>query len=584
MSTIVSSYSELKAALAALPAPAPGTVRVYRGQTQDYPTLTPSGLRRPVRNQVIWLTYSQILYQSLLPELARNSQTVTQEMLTAYGVWFHAVAQHYGPGSDFLDVTHSVDVALWFALHEYKTVQGAGIIGPPGALDPQKDHPTMVNLVSYVPWNEPGFLYVFDLPKWDGESVTEVGTVVDVADAPEIFSSSERMRAQAACLVYCRNKDQTHLDLKTRLVSGTPITVQRPLTGVSGLERRVPDLFPSPDRDRWYARLLSVPMCYAPLPAPPRLQKCIPVTVYFDQQNPRYMQEVQFRNWTVSPPLLHRWVQGAAQNAEASDPIKLIAQAVPIVLEAALLFPYPPGDSHHWHHGLLASDIPDWCFAYNLENRQPHNGVSLRNVLFEFSPLEKTDWDKVVKDDAPIHIMRGIWLHRREGGNEIEAGLFYQDIPGEGPNMFVPFQLRYDPSLGEFVLLLQPNGPPLPVSQEPELAREIAKPVFVALMLLRYLSAILKAEASPRAQIDMVEDGKSKSLFIVGCSRDAARLFRIAAPPHSDWFVIRDSANPEEPFTYPRETDGVLELKSNMRFNKMPTDAIRCRVGPGQAK
>jgi hypothetical protein len=574
MNATISSYPDLQTVLQALPAPKPGTLRVFRGQTQDHPTLTPSGLRRSIRNQVIWLTYSHILYQSLLPKLLRTSQEVTQEMLTAYGLWFHAVAQHYGPGSDFLDVTHSLEVALWFALHECKTLQSAGMIGPPGPLDPQKDHPTAVEMASYVPWNEPGFLYVFDLPKWNGESVAETGTVVDVADAPEIFSSSERMRAQAACLVYCRNKNKNHLDLKTRLVPGTPIKVQRPMTGVTGLDRRVSDLFPSPEQDKWYARLLSVPMGYAPVPAPPRLRRSIPVTVYFDQQNPRYVQEVRFRDWIVSPPLLHRWIQEAAQTVEPSDPIKLVAQAIPIVLEAAMLFPYPPGDSNHWHHGLLVSDVPDWCLTYNFENGQPHNGVSLTNVLFEFSPLEKTDWDRVVRDDAPVSIMRGVWLHRQGDANEFEAGLFYQEIPGDGPNKFVPFRLRYDPSLREFVLLKQPGAPPVPVSQEPALAKEIAKPVFVALMLLRHLSATLKAEASPRAQLNIVEAGQPKSLFIVGCSRDAARLFRVTSPPHSDWFVIRDSAKPEEPFTYPEETDGILELKSNMQFCKMPTDAI----------
>jgi hypothetical protein len=581
---VVASYSELKAALKTLPNVEAGKVRVFRGQTCDYPTLLPRALRpakggQAIQKQVVWLCYSQILYHSLLPEFLQKSGETTMEMLQAFGLWVHAVAQHYGPGSDFLDVTHSVEVALWFALHEIQTHHGSGVIGPPGAPDPMRDHPMLVELVSYAPCHEPGYLYVFDLPKWDGESVAPLGAVVDVAEAPIIFSSSKRMQAQAACLVYCRNDKQQHLDLKTLRVPGTPIQVQRPMAGLGGLDRRVPDLFPSPEQDPWYARLLSVPMCYAPDPAPPRLQKCIPVTVYFDPENAEYVRELRFRNWIVSPPLLHRWVEGAAHNAPASDVIQLVAQAAPIILEAPMVFPYPPGDSDLWHQGLLASDIPDSCMTYNLATQLPEMAVPLNNVLFEFSPLEKSHWEKVVKDNAPMNVLRGVWLRRQPNQDEIEAGLFYQNLPGEDPNNFVAFRLRYDPALGEFVLMTAQGKPPLRISQNADIAREIIKPIFVALMLLRHLSTKVKPDPSPAAKMGIVESGQEKSLFILGCCGDAARLFRVPAAPHRDWFVIRDSGHPEEPFTSSRQTAGVLELKSNLPFNKIPMDAIRPSPG-----
>src|SRR2546423_6254546 len=138
---VISTYSELGAALGALPSAPPGTVRVYRGQIKDYPRLEPSGLRKPIRNQLIWQTYSHQLYEALLPKrstfpmssLVRRvfgfASEVTPDDMQAFSLWFNALAQHYGPGSDFLDVTHSADIALWFALNASQTVQGQSVMG-----------------------------------------------------------------------------------------------------------------------------------------------------------------------------------------------------------------------------------------------------------------------------------------------------------------------------------------------------------------------------------------------------------------------------------------------------------------------
>jgi len=37
-------------------------------------------------------------------------------------IWIEAIAQHYGSGSRFLNVTTHVDIALWFALHQAKAM------------------------------------------------------------------------------------------------------------------------------------------------------------------------------------------------------------------------------------------------------------------------------------------------------------------------------------------------------------------------------------------------------------------------------------------------------------------------------
>ena len=150
-------YEDVLAAIAELPATPAGHVRVFRGQTKDYPAILPSGLRRSIRKQAIWRAYAQNLYTDFVPE-AEPGHPVSEATLQASGLWLEAVAQHYGAGSNFVDVTHSVEIALWFALHELKTGVAEGLMagdGSDGASDP-----TYIELLRYVPWNGTGYLYV----------------------------------------------------------------------------------------------------------------------------------------------------------------------------------------------------------------------------------------------------------------------------------------------------------------------------------------------------------------------------------------------------------------------------------------
>jgi hypothetical protein len=562
MSAPIATYSGLKSAIEALPI-APGTVRVYRGQTCDEYPLIPSGLRKPILKQTIWHIYLRQLYQSLKLEVLQDGgQMITKETLDAYELWFHAVAQHYGSGSEFLDVTYSLDVALWFALHSYEVVKSLGSIGPPGAPDPMNDHPKAMELVRYQPSDKPGYVYVFDLPKWNGMGSAEAGIVVDLADAPAVFSSSPRMRVQQGCLVYCGNKNSSPLDMKTRLVSGTPLLVSHQMSDAPHLDWRVADLFPSPKKDEWYDRFLSVPMAYTPTPPPSMLRRQIPVTVYFDEQDIQYAQEVFYHNIVIPPPLLHRVLSGFKRPDDHSQLTSLHVDAIPIILEAPLIFPYPTGDSELWHQGLLARDIPDRCQVYDFATQSSYGEVPLTNVLFEFSPLEQIGWNRIVNTNVPFQLIRGIWLRRQ--GDDFAAALVYQDNPGPGPFLgeFIPF--RYDSNVEKFVATLETNNAELPISDIPE----IAKPIFIALMLLRNLSPALKTEATPLYQININEAGIRKRITFVTRARDAARLYRVTVPsPNSDWFVLRVAANSEEPFSTSATEGG--------DFRKLVTDPTK---------
>ena len=97
---IVSGYRELLSRIEALPAPPAGTVRVFRGQTQDYP-LRPSARRRKVPRAEIWAHYLRHLVMHL------EGQGVNADISREFQLWFvwlQALAQHYGAGSNYLDV------------------------------------------------------------------------------------------------------------------------------------------------------------------------------------------------------------------------------------------------------------------------------------------------------------------------------------------------------------------------------------------------------------------------------------------------------------------------------------------------
>jgi hypothetical protein len=556
MSDIISDYSELLAAIKALPKPPKGAVRVFRGQTADWPKLEPSGLRKSLRAMSIWKVYSHHLYSAL----AQRWQEISMQDLQAFGLWFDALAQHYGPGSDFLDVTYSIDIALWFALNESKIVAATGSIGPDGPPNPVLDHQTSMNLVGYEPWQDKngGYIYVFDLPLWDGEGLAKAGQVVDLAKAPEMFSASPRMRAQSGCLIYCRKDDRTPLDVRGLLVEGTPLRIRRPMKGTTAPDLRVADIYPSPAQDEWFARFLSVPMTYAAQPTPPTLQRSIPVVVYYDKGNQRYLEEVHFHDVAIQPPLAHRVIPELQARSPSNGPATIV------LLEAPMVFPYAPADSDQWHHGLLWTDLPDRCPEYEFGSDKPVGEVSLSSVFFELSLLEGVGWEQAIHQKTKIELQRGVWLRRSD--KTIEAAILLQNAPDPDVQMLGFFSLFYDPALRRIMVSL-PKGPKeaIPI----DALDSLGKPIMIALMLLRYLSPMLKCQPTPK----LVVDGTK---ILLGCARDAARLYRVRpSPPNPHWFVLRDANKPEEPFTHVNPDIGALSLETELPFRDFPLDDLQ---------
>ncbi len=177
-------YRELVAYIKTLRSPKPGHIRVHRGQYQDYGNMKPTGIRMPLINERIWRRYCRMLATELLVDRGTEFHEAWSESdLWAY--WYYAIVQHYGPGTHLLDVTHSLDVALWFALHKATTDKRIHLRFLPAELGTSLDRQD--NWTSYEEWRESfGVFYIFDVPEWQPPGLPGHGNLVDHTHAAEI--------------------------------------------------------------------------------------------------------------------------------------------------------------------------------------------------------------------------------------------------------------------------------------------------------------------------------------------------------------------------------------------------------------
>jgi FRG domain len=99
-------------------------LRLYGAEDIDEPSLLPSAARTDLYFPDSFGAWSALL-DLYVHERARE-QGMQRELLNfvnsyRYRMWGFATAQHYGLPSVGLDVTHDIDVAVFFALHTFKT-------------------------------------------------------------------------------------------------------------------------------------------------------------------------------------------------------------------------------------------------------------------------------------------------------------------------------------------------------------------------------------------------------------------------------------------------------------------------------
>jgi FRG domain len=256
LSARVSSYRQLLDSIAALPPPAGGAVRVYRGQTKDYGTLLSSmGRIRQTRpegeafetNIRHWFIKSGML--TLVSDLLKlvKLSAIDVRIGVSDFVFAEALIQHYGYQTAYIDVTPSPDVALWFATHRFEGHMDA----PYGAAPVHLTWPAW-----HITPTAPGVIYVLDVQPWDGVSAIQEGVFVDLL--PIAPDGVNRPRRQAGGLL--------RADGDLYPLAGAKFEIDFPWQE-TGLDWSTDYIFPGPAEDPIYANLLRAPFFHAVRPA-----------------------------------------------------------------------------------------------------------------------------------------------------------------------------------------------------------------------------------------------------------------------------------------------------------------------------
>lgn len=576
MSRQINTYTELLAEIGKLGVPRPGYVRMFRGQTKNHPTMIPTGFRKQIRNEAVWHSYAMELGRDLLAARDKRSRHLDARILTfgqKEAVWINAVAQHYGPGSNFLDVTSSLDVALWFALHKAVLIAAQHTIGPPRPADPARDITLTEPWTEYCKWDAgPGFLYVFDVPEFLGEGSPPHGSLLDLSKAHPIFSESMRIKAQAACLI-AADRAVHGGDLKGFLAC-EPISVRWPMDGAWQLNTPVEEMFPDPSQDEWYKRFVTIPLTNQAHPAAGGLILARPIEVTL------YRYEVQDKTNEV----LHRIKYVSPTRHDLSDTLTMdmidegtaqriklrLSEATHILLDAPIMSRFAHVDSQMWNHGILAGDMSDSSEVFEFSTDAPCGSVSLRNVYFEFSPLEIASWVQVNNPEAgEIQVPGGIWIGRN--GTHFAIELFPRLVTSTGvlTPQFSPLYYDYCATNRRFWTYSLKKPLCTPVAGD----RQVDKALFVVLALLRFLSPAKKADPFPLQEKLSSNGSRPLTIPVRG---QVARLMRVFdSKSGRRWYVPRDILSKEGFFLEPTAYLGTLSLESEVPWSSVDASGIR---------
>ncbi len=378
MNTIpVTSLAELQRQIAVLPPPTVGGVRLFRGQTTDYQTIYSSFGRiratRPASESFDVFMRHLFIKSSVLSvvgDLLKLPQLspVDIRVSAAEFVLAEALVQHYGYQTRYVDVTPSLDVALWFATHRFE-----------GRMDTRIGNAPPYRLTFpawYTPAVEPGVIYVIDAWPWDGKSGFKEGDYIDLlAIAPE---GEIRPRRQVGGVLYAPSADLYHL-VRAKFEIRFPWDhSEKPW------DTEV--LFPGPHEDRIYRTLLEAPFF--------RTVRKIgdgEETVYrractlpeYGRTPDDLEHGARYRSYdrALKPTLYHRWLRRNLDRLTANPNWSLLRagfeQAVPIMLQRPhILFslhrgglvappPEPPPVAPPFNNFFLEYPPEDFALGYD---------------------------------------------------------------------------------------------------------------------------------------------------------------------------------------------------------------------------
>ncbi|HEY0928484.1 MAG TPA: FRG domain-containing protein [Gemmatimonas sp.] len=561
--SVFRSLDALQQHLATLPPLQPGWRRVYRGQNRDFGKMIPSGIRRRTREYwSLWHRHA-MLVQPSESDLALAEAKGVPSTLDMLSFWVHAIAQHYGGDSNYLDVTGDIQSALWFALYEMVPKDATIVMGPGQEPDPEHDIQVKQKLWRYQPWRDTAYLYVFDVRPWDGKAQLEHGTLVDVAtQAPSLVSDSSRMAVQRACLLHA----DTDIGDLTSFYVCPPLQVAWPMEGADRLQLGTEDIFPPPTVDPWYQNFLRQPLTIMPEPTDDvQYRHPVPIALYL-YDTPDIRNNLLARLNMEQPPLASRGLREIMVDDGADDDILARFDAATVIYcEAALQALLQARRGSVWHMPLLMSDLPTTAETRHLLSGEPAGTVDLTNVIFEFSPLEAIATASAYQVESADYV-RALWILRN--GDTIAIVPFVQQANGPGVST-PPFRVAYDADApGGLVFYAGDEAIPNDV------AAFLATPVRAALFTLRSLADGEKLLPNVLAAFDPKSEAGS---YMAGVDAATTTLCLTTSRPFGvPLHVLRQEG---EVFFGPgQSTTRMFMLPAGRPFGSIPLDEMQARA------
>jgi tetratricopeptide (TPR) repeat protein len=512
--------------------------------------MTPTALRHPGDADMIWPLYASKLAHELIrpSDHADDAYAFAGDDIDTALLWVLAIKQHYGPGTEFLDVTHSVGVAAWFALHRMHAGEIQSVYGPPGPFNPETDSVGVHPLVHHLRFDEASaYFYVLDAAAGTGAGERKHGTLFDLALAPAAFSSSARIRAQQACLIYA-DPEVDGGDLSSLFVPGTPLRISWPLEGWPEASWLTNQIFPSARDDDWYARFVSIPL--APSLRKSKVQTVfdhpIAVTLYQpegsgDAEDRALLEDLTDRFVVQRPALLYPKMLNTIARSEFDITSPLwprFADATPLLLEGPMMTTLPP--VNRLNLGLLPLNLADSAPTRDLISGGPAGEVSLRNVFIEVSALDATGWETFERDRPAVDIVRGMWLVR--DGDRFFLTVYMNGVATDD-YIIGPVEIVYEVGdLRSARFFVKGEAGRTPLADIPDVERWFAK----ALAFVRSLSPRWKLSPFAQSEVGIAEDRVSSLARLEWALGEVVSL-RSLTGPISSYCVLRQWGS-DEPF------------------------------------
>lgn len=230
----VASLEELEAATDILKEKHNGSLLLFRGQNQLYDSIR-SGRSRPHYKP-------QPLVEAGWSSLA--SKLLNLPIAETHSGKVQAILQHYGCATNFVDLTSNVNVAAWFATHQYSS----------SPLNWIGNAFRMLDIGKYTPLSQ-GKAYVLVLSIPNYKELQKRDRLVDLSELPEAFSRPSR---QKAWLLMDRPPT------KPLPNDFWVATIELDLIAFLGSDLDTEKLFPPPEADGAFRELSRLPFAQVP--------------------------------------------------------------------------------------------------------------------------------------------------------------------------------------------------------------------------------------------------------------------------------------------------------------------------------